>query len=81
MSQLLSDAWNSYERDILDPANASQTQRVECRRVFYAGAQTMFHLLEGVQNGDEVDEQEAFTPRELQDELEAFVLKVTEGLA
>jgi hypothetical protein len=32
------DEWKSYERDVV-PKDAVESQREECRRAFYAGAQ------------------------------------------
>ncbi len=45
MDDNIASEWKAFERLILDPINAGTTQRVECRRAFYAGAVTMFRLV------------------------------------
>jgi hypothetical protein len=42
--ELIADAWTSYAESVL-PAAAGHGQRQECRRAFYAGAQSMLSLL------------------------------------
>lgn len=41
----LAQAWADFERAILDPSNASQVQRNEMRRAWYAGASHMLTAL------------------------------------
>jgi hypothetical protein len=41
----IASEWHIFERLILDPINAGETQRRECRRAFFAGAVTMFRLV------------------------------------
>lgn len=36
--------WEDFERKILDPINAGETQRREMKRAFYAGVYTQMHL-------------------------------------
>ena len=43
MKQLIGDAWGDFERKMLDPLSASQLQRSEMRRAFYAGAAAVFY--------------------------------------
>jgi hypothetical protein len=37
---LIRDAWQSYDRDVV-PREAGESQRLETRRAFYAGAMTV----------------------------------------
>ena len=42
---ILAREWASFARHVLDPINASDVQRQEMRRAFYAGAATMFDVV------------------------------------
>lgn len=42
--ELIADAWASYAEAVM-PADAGHVQRQECRRAFYAGAQSVLSLL------------------------------------
>lgn len=37
------DQWKSYEKEVI-PKEASQAQRTECKRAFYAGATGIFMI-------------------------------------
>lgn len=41
----IEEAWQQFSAHILDNINASDIQRVETRRAFYAGANAMFELV------------------------------------
>lgn len=78
---LLATEWNSYAANVL-PANATATQRVECRRAFFAGAGSLYQLmmknLSGGPNG-EVTTEDLAIMRDLSDEVVAFVEGVRNG--
>ena len=63
--------WASYEREVV-PASASEVQRVETQRAFYAGAASVLTIVEGV--GDERVSEDAGVAilTGLKDELGAF---------
>lgn len=63
--------WESYEREVV-PASASEVQRVETQRAFYAGAATALTIIEGV--GDERVSEDAGVAiiTGLNDEVRAF---------
>lgn len=44
MKTLIADAWRDFEIQIV-PLDASEVQRTECRRAFYAGAISMWSSL------------------------------------
>lgn len=83
--QTLKAKWESYDTHVL-PANASETQRVETRRAFYAGAQAMFGLIQtlGEDSADDLNEP---TDAEIdqiegwEKELQGFVEQIRAGEA
>ncbi len=60
---------------MIEPHGAHETQRIETRRAFYAGAHTMLSLLtENVSEGDDLIEK-------LDEEIGAFFAEVKAGRA
>lgn len=78
----VADGWNEYERLILDPLNAGQTQRSESRRVWYAAISwmltTMAHGLDEGSDASDMDEQYMASVHK---ELSVFGEKIKQGLA
>ena len=46
--KLILEGWNSYRRDVLEPAGAGAVQVEECRRAFYSGAMILFTSIVGI---------------------------------
>lgn len=77
----MSELWDSYSRSVL-PANASTTQRWECRRAFYAGAQGFFHkVLLGLDPSKDPTAEDMALLSEVLDELTDFKERVKAGNA
>jgi hypothetical protein len=78
----LARQWADFEHKILDPLDASQLQRREMRRAFYAGAQTLFALIMGgLTPGPEPQPIDLVNLSMLIAELDEFVVKVKQGIA
>lgn len=76
-STLIRTGWEEYRRSVM-PQNAGQVQVMECRRAFYAGAMTMFVLMEKFAD---LEEDEAMAMLQLtKDELMDFRNNVGRGL-
>ncbi len=71
----VAEAWVSYERDVI-PAAAGPKQRKETRLAFYAGAQALLGLVDGVAIDDISEDQGAAMIECLHLELQAFGLHV-----
>lgn len=67
----IADQWASYEAEVL-PATAGETQRIETRRGFYAGAQALLALINSVSIDDVSEDQGAAMIEQLHQELMAF---------
>ena len=67
----LREGWLSY-RDGVMPSNAGQTQRIETKRAFYAGAAHVFSLLAGDEVTERSDEQGVEFIQSIAEELEKF---------
>jgi hypothetical protein len=76
----LAEQWQTYAAQVL-PANASRTQRIETRRGFYAGAQALLALINGVSIDDVSIDQGAAMLELLHQELLAFGNDVQAGRA
>lgn len=77
----LEEAWRSYEARVL-PGNASEVQRRETRRGFYAGAEVALNiLLTGVSNEPEITPGDEALMTGLQAELDQFCTDVLNGEA
>lgn len=78
----LSETWNDFERRILDPIHASQMQRKEMRRAFYAGAQSVLHLIfTQLTPGLEPMDADMALMQSIHDELDAFAERIKAGTA
>jgi len=51
MPKLMQQLWDSYDLEVI-PRDALITQRQECRRAFYAGAQGVLGLLNSLFDSD-----------------------------
>jgi len=77
----LADEWSDYENSILS-AHAGQTQRIETRRAFYAGAHSiLMGLLDAASESGNSDDIGATMLENLHRECRIFVLDVAEGRA
>ena len=74
----VAQAWDDY-RAIVMPKNAGPTQVKECRRAFYAGAETLFAMTRLLEPAFIPDD--AAYVANLHDELIAFAHDVQEGVA
>lgn len=80
--QILAEAWARFDAHILDPINASQIQRVETRRAFYAGALSLHTgIMNGISQADGVTEQDEALMEGLEQELAQFARDLAEGRA
>lgn len=80
MSSTIGEAWASYVAEVV-PAAASEVQREECKRAFYAGAQGMYTaIMEAVEGEDEATNEARLVSlrREMLDWLRLF--KRREGI-
>lgn len=72
----LAAEWASFERLVL-PARASEVQRTEMRRAFYAGAQATFHvMMSTLTPGDEPQDADLTMLESLHAELEEWESKL-----
>ncbi len=64
--------WEGFAAAVL-PANASDVQRIEMRKAFFAGAAYLFTLqMQGVSDGDDVTSGDEQFMRRIDEELRAF---------
>jgi len=76
----LGAAWADYERTILDPIHASQTQRQEMRRAWYTGVAWLMDMLTfTLDEGEEATEDDFKYLDAVSEELEAFADKMKRG--
>ena len=77
----LSDEWGDFSKAIL-PAGASEIQRVETRRAFYAGASSMLALIsDGLDADKEATELDVQYVDSLAEKIVAFAKLLGQGLA
>jgi len=77
----VAQAWDDY-RALIVPKNAGPTQVQECRRAFYAGAESLFALIgQKLSDTQEVRDSDVAHLAALNDELLAFAHDVTKGRA
>lgn len=77
----LETAWRSYREDVL-PNDAPSNQQIECRRAFYAGAQSLFEaIMMNLGPGEEPTEAEIAMMDEVHEELQQFARDVLAGKA
>jgi hypothetical protein len=75
----LSELWQSYAANMLPPS-ASDTQRRETRRAFYAGALSIFNVIvENLTEDPEPQEEDVRMLETLEEELSAFAQAVRDG--
>lgn len=78
----ISTGWYDYERAILDPAGATNIQRKESRRVWYAAIQWfMAGMTAGLDADAEPTEADMAYMSGIDDELKQFVKDVKRGFA
>jgi hypothetical protein len=79
--KLLANAWQSYATRVLSP-QASNNQRIETRRAFYAGAQAFFSaVMEALDPSPKVMDSDVAAIGSMDQELQAFANDVKEGRA
>ena len=76
----MAEQWAAYEAQVL-PSTAGETQRIETRRGFYAGAQALLSLINRVSIDDVSEDQGAAMIERLHQELLAFSRDVLAGRA
>jgi hypothetical protein len=74
------DQWSEFERRILSES-AGPVQRMEMRRSFYAGAQSMLNELKELGDADVSDDAGMGVLEGYQDELLAFGFEIAAGRA
>lgn len=81
MKQLIGDAWGDFERKMLDPLSASQLQRSEMRRAFYAGAAAVFYGISAqlAPGGGEPTEAELAIADDLHAEIQLWADRLARG--
>jgi hypothetical protein len=70
--------WKSYESRVL-PADADETQRLETRRAFYAGAWHLLQVMIRLGEDDVTEDAGTLAVSRLEGELEEFVRDVLRG--
>lgn len=70
--------WDVYNVMVL-PAHAPPVQHVECRRAFYAGAQTVLERLNALGDLSEADAMAALS--DMHAEMQAFADLISKGAA
>lgn len=77
----VAQAWDDY-RAIVIPKNAGPTQVRECRRAFYAGAESLLvQIMQGLSPGPDSMQSDEDYLNALHAELHAFAREVKEGRA
>lgn len=73
------EEWNTFSSEVI-PADASEIQRIEMRRAFYAGACSIFNLV--VNRSVEFSESEQVQRlSDLDDEVKDFANRIKDGTA
>jgi hypothetical protein len=79
MRPTLADQWSAYAAEVL-PAGASDVQKIETKRGWYAGAAAMFGLLTGGLDEDsEPTEMDVEYMESIYQELNFFARQVKDG--
>lgn len=79
--QRIKAAWESYRTEVI-PKNAGQTQIIECRRAFYAGAGALLGvILWALEPGTEATEEYLKMMEQISAELTTFKNDVRGGRA
>jgi hypothetical protein len=77
----LRDQWATYRERVV-PAEAMPIQVQECRRAFYAGAESLLRaVMAGLDPGAEPTDADMVKMQEIEIELSQFVEDVKKGLA
>lgn len=72
------DAWDGYARNVL-PKDASDVQRTECRRAFYAGGIALFYkILASLGPGEEPTDADMAMLDAIKAEFEAYGEEIAE---
>lgn len=78
---LIADGWATYAERVL-PTHAGPVQRAETKRAFFAGAGELLNrILLSLDGGTDATEADLSMMDDVDAELKAFVLDVTEGRA
>lgn len=73
------EEWKSYRQQVIPPT-ASDVQVTESKRAFYAGANSLFRLLQRtVSVGDEVSSADMRAMESIDREFKEFYLRIEEG--
>ena len=73
--------WREFAMQTL-PAEASETQRIETRRAFYAGAKTLLAVLrQSLSEEDDPTAQDMHIMHDIVEDLERFTRDLARGLA
>ena len=76
--KVLDSAWHSYSKQVI-PISASVIQRQECRRAFYAGAQSFLNgMMTGLGSGKEPTNSDINLIESISDELKQFAEELTD---
>lgn len=79
---ILSREWARFARNVLDPIDAGNTQRVETQRAWYSGAAMMFDLMSNLAGpSDEPDEVGAARVEQVYQELQRYAKALFSGHA
>lgn len=79
--KLLAESWATYRERVM-PENAMRLQVVECRRAFYAGAESLYvGIMKGLDPGLEPTEADMARMEDLDKELKQFAADVGAGRA
>lgn len=79
--KIIDAAWRSYSEKVL-PFNASDIQRQECRRAFYAGASSLFDgILTMLDPGTEPTDADLDKMTAIHSEFEEYAKALSEGRA
>ena len=77
----IQEQWNSYLAAVV-PCNASETQRRETKRAFYAGAHGIIAaIMVALSKVEETTEEDYQIMEDIQAEAEAFVVELRAGRA
>ncbi len=76
------EAWEGFDKSVM-PDGASELQRTEMKRSFYAGAHTLFSILmdESDDGDDEPTEENLHMMRDVQADIQQFVKDLRESEA
>lgn len=76
----LQSQYESYSTFVM-PKTASETQRIETKRAFYAGAMACFQLQQGIAAGNISDDAAVQMLEGMHDELRRFATEISAGRA